>query len=50
MHEALSEAEEKLADKGGENGEAQKLVDALQLEFRRKSKRRSAELPAKRSV
>jgi membrane-associated phospholipid phosphatase len=31
----LSEAEEKLADKGGENGEAQKLVDALQLEFRK---------------
>jgi hypothetical protein len=30
----LSEADEKLADKGGENGEAQKLVDALQLEFR----------------
>src|SRR5438309_493717 len=30
----LSEADEKLVDKGGENGEAQKLVDALQLEFR----------------
>jgi hypothetical protein len=30
----LSEADEKLADRGEENSEAQKLVDALQREFR----------------
>jgi hypothetical protein len=41
----LSEADEKLSDKGGGNREAQKLIDALQLEFRTEIEATSSGVP-----